>query len=73
MEPPREESAALLRSLANVNKQLGAGGGEDGGGCSPAQVLKFTCLLFCIVDFFPLRLIALIYFMRALMLNIIWC
>lgn len=72
MEPPREESASFTAQLGNVNKQAGAGGGEGGGGCSPAQVLKFTRLLFCIVDFF-LRLIALIYFMRALMLNIIWC
>lgn len=44
-------------------------------------MLKFTRLLFCVVGFFnyfflslsSLRLIALIYFMRALILNIIWC
>lgn len=73
----RGASAGATREFTaqpgNVNKQAGAGRGEGGVGCSPAQVLKFTRLLFCIVDFFSLRLIALIYFMRALMLNISWC
>lgn len=65
-----QESAGLLRT---VNKQAWAGEG-DAEDAPPRK--GFHLLAFCfalLIIFFALRLIALIYFTRALMLNIICC